>query len=196
MGKITWRERLAISPHLRSLNNWPVIDQNSLPAGKRQLFHQRRSIVAQVLVDMCVTNAAERHAMSPSAVSRLMNRALGGQEDQPPALTYALVPYHRLSSPIRRSPLPTLTRPGGCANAFNWLLLNAPALRETLDRAIVKDLRMDRDAQRLTPQTFHKLFKYHLNQVSWSQDTYPFSQLDVAYESCRQYLHARRAHLK
>ena len=98
MGKITWRERLAISPHLRSLNNWPVIDQNSLPAGKRQLFHQRRSIVAQVLVDMCVTNAAERHAMSPSAVSRIMNRALGGQEDQPPALTYALVPYHRLSS--------------------------------------------------------------------------------------------------
>jgi hypothetical protein len=193
---IGWRERLQAEPGLRQIARWPMIPLDTLPATQRKPFLRNQQIVAQALAGAHVRQIARSFNVSPGRVSQVLNRALGGDQDTPPALMAGLVPYKRLCDHTRRQPLPTLGRPRGPACAFNALLTELPTLRQALDDMIEANLKNAPYAQRVTPQAFHGEFKRVLSEIHWPRDQYPYTDASLAYQSVRRYLHQRTNELK
>ncbi|GHD29529.1 hypothetical protein [Parahalioglobus pacificus] len=196
MAPITWRERLNREPRWQSMANWPWIDPKTLEKAKRKTYHKRREMIARVLEGEPIGQVAQMHDMSISTLTRLLSRALGGQPDERPLLTAACIPYIHAGAYQRTKSLPTLTAQAGGAGAFDRLLRTATGLKATLDDAIEDDLKQTQHAQRLSPQNLHKLFIHTLRKQQWPEDAYPFCHESLARESCRQYLHKKRAELR
>lgn len=188
---LSWRQRLVQQPSLREIRHWPMIDIQQIKSELRPKFLRNRHIVAQVLAGQPMQHVAHAHQLSPGAVTQLMNRCLGGEAEQAPALTQGCLPYQRLVPGARRTPLPTLAEPRGNPQAFQALLAQLPALVPALDAMIIAKLNDDPKAQTLTPQAFHGEFKRVLVAAAWPTDIYPYTTASCAYESVRTYCRQR-----
>ena len=189
---VSWRERLVQQPELRAFDNWPRIPIDSLSREYRKAFLRNQTIVAQALSGTGrFGEIARQQNISRSRVTQLLNRCLGGDSIQPPALTQGLIPHNRIVENQRQRSRPKLSQPRGSACAFKDLLSAIPALPKALDAMIEAKLRDAPNAQRLMPQALHGEFKRILAEVQWPQDQYPYTSVSVAYESVRRYLHRR-----
>lgn len=193
--QLTWRQRLEQQPSLLVFREWPVIDALSIPAEKRRQFLRNQQIVAQVLANRPMNTTARDHHVSPPFVTYLLNRALGGEETEVPALTRALVPGEPLASGRRRKALSTLAEPCGNTCSFRHLLAVVPGLRDYLDKLVRLSLHRTRNSENLRVGTFHKAFLRYLRQANWPADTYPFTVDYQGYESLRRYFHRRMEEL-
>lgn len=193
--QLTWRQRLEQQPSLLVFREWPVIDALSIPAAKRRQFLRNQQIVAQVLANRPLKATARDHQVSPPFVTYLLNRALGGEEAELPALTRALVPGEPLGGGRRRKALSTLADPGGNTCSFRHLLAVVPGLQAYLDKLLRLSVKRTRHGQNLRVDTFHKAFLRYLRQANWPADTYPFTVASQAYESLRRYFHQRTEEL-
>ena len=187
--RLTWRERLTREPALREFSEWPAITPSSLPRAHHKPYIRNQQIVAAALAGTPLKEIAAQHALSAGRISQLLDRCLGGEETQPPALTAGLVPQSNVAPRQRTQPLPTLGSPRGAACAFAALLEAAPGLRAGLDAMIEAKLKDAPYAQRLTPQALHGEFKRRLAELSWPRDRYPYTTVSLAYASVRRYLH-------
>lgn len=193
---MSWRERLIREPALADMTRWPVIEERSLPATKRQGFLKNKRIVARVLATGSSLRVAEALGYSPGRVSQLMNRCLGGDLNEPAPLTCALIPHARLSAPERRQDLPQLDQKPGATGAFTALLAQLPSLKAELDAAILADHRRTPTSQRLTPSGLHQLFLRCLREANWPMTRYPFTSVSRAAESVRRYFKRRQLELQ
>jgi putative transposase len=189
--RITWRERLEQRPILRNFRQWPMIPLQSIPRSRQRSFLRNQQIVSCALDGMDFETIARQHNVNPSRISQLLDRCLGGNEHEDPALTKGLIPSRLVAKRIRTSPLATLTNSVGSACAFRDLLERVPGLREGLDAVIVAKLKDAPYAQRLTPQALHGEFKRLLVEANWPRDLYPYTTASQAYQSVRRYLHRR-----
>lgn len=193
--RISWRERLAQSPGLRNVADWPTIPLDSLPRRRRKGFLRNRRIVAQALAGTPLGGVAAVHHVSNGRVSQLLTRCLGGDADAPPALTAGLVPFRTVAAKHRVSPYPDLRHARGANCAFQALLTEVPGLRAGFDAMIKAKLDDKNYAQRLTPQAFHGEFKRILAEQHWPQDRYPYTHASHAYDAVRRYGIQRTAEL-
>ena len=193
---MSWRERLIREPRLADMNQWPVIEDGSLAATKRQGFLKNKRIVARVLATGSSIRVAEALGCSPGYISQLMNRCLGGDLDAPAPLTRALVPHARLFAPKRRQDLPKLDQSTGATGAFTALLAQQPYLKAELDAAILADYRRSPASQRLTASGLHQLFLRWLREADWPMTCYPFTSVSRAAESVRRYFKRRQIELQ
>lgn len=194
--RVSWRERLDRQPHLWAMDRWPQLSLDTIPRDRRQAFLRNRQIVAQVLAGQPLGEVAQHYRCSAGRISQLLDRCLGGEADQAPALTRALVPYSVVRDKQRQSPLPALSAPQGPGCAFLELLDAVPGLRDGLDAMILAKLKDKATAQRVTPQSFHGTFKRLLAEAHWPPDQYPYTTASLAYESVRRYLHQRTTQLQ
>lgn len=192
---MSWRERLIREPGLADMVQWPVIDPGSLPSKARKSFLTNQRIVARVLANASCCEVARAFGCSKGHVSQLMNRCLGGDLDEPAALTPALVPYHRLGATQRQKTLPCLSEKAGTMGAFKALLAQLPAVKATLDKAILEDHKRTPTSQRLTASSLHQALLRALVEVHWPMDRYPFTSLSRGYESVRRYFIRRKLEL-
>lgn len=193
---MSWRERLVREPALADMNRWPVIEDTSLPARRRKGFLKNKRIVARVLATGSCTRVAETLGCSRGRVSQLMNRCLGGDLNEPAALTRALIPYSRLSVPKRQLDLPQLHQDTGAVGAFTALMAQLPSIKAELDAAILEDHRRTRTSQRLTSSRLHQIFLRCLREVDWPLTRYPFTSDSRAAESVRRYFKRRQTELQ
>lgn len=193
--RISWRQRLQQQPRLREFAHWPVIPVDSVPRSRRKRFLRNQRIVAQVLNHTAHSTIARWHNVSPGRISQLLDRCLGGDEDAPPALTQALIPFQTVVDKQRAQPLPTMANQQGHACAFKALLKEVPGLRKGLDEMLLASLKDAAYAQRPTPEAFHGEFKRILTEAHWPRDQYPYTTDSHAYESVRRYLGRRSAEL-
>ncbi|MEH6651140.1 MAG: hypothetical protein V7707_14030 [Motiliproteus sp.] len=193
---LTWQQRLAEDTSLRDLANWPGIATYQCESSKyRRQFLRNQQIVARVLAGDKQSEVANAVGVSPSWISRLLSRCLGGEDSTPPRLTAGLIPYNHLASGQRRSPLSSVTKPRGARCSFSHLLTVAQGLKAYLDNEIKKDVGDDKRGQNLTPKTLHQAFINHLISIHWPRDTYPFTEEKRGAESLRRYYHLMRAQL-
>lgn len=192
---MSWRERLHREPGLGDLASWPVIDVASLPANRRRGFVANQRIVAAVLTHGSCTRAAHDCGCSKGYVSQLMTRCLGGDLEQPAALTVALIPHVRLVRYQRVVALPLLSAPTGVAGAFQGLLGQLPEVKQGLDDAIRADYRRSPLRQCLTASGLHQEFLRLLAEAHWPRSGYPFTSVSRGYESIRRYLNDQRGRL-
>ena len=151
--------------------------------------------MAQALNSEKLKKVARTHNVSPGRISQLLDRCLGGENEQPPALTAGLIPYRVVVEKQRQRPLATLSKQRGSACAFKSLLDNVPGLFEGLDAMIQAKLKDSPYAQLLTPMAFHGEFKRLLAETHWPRDQYPYTTESLAYESVRRYLKQRTSEL-
>lgn len=190
--RITWRERLQREPHWSDIKNWPTVDVLlGVPQKDRKAFNRNLSLIARVLTGTPQKQLATEFGISPGRVSQLLQRALGGDDQDPPLLTQGLIPNQRLKPVTRRAPLSTYARKRGARGAFSHLLTVCPDLKVYLDRLIKGCVKRLRRGQNLNPQTFHQAFIRFLRTHGWPMDTYPFTEVSLGYQSTRRYLNAQ-----
>jgi putative transposase len=187
--QLTWQARLAQQPSLLDMGEWPVIDALSLPRVKRRQFLRNQRMIAQALAQIPLNVIAADFNVTPALVLHWLNRALGGDEEAPPALTRALVPSERLHPNRRRQQLGTLLKSQGHTCSFGHLLTVVPGLEDYLHQLLKKFCNRSRTGQNLKVSTFHKAFLRYLRQSHWPADTYPFTVTSQGYESVRRYFH-------
>ncbi len=192
---IHWRDRVLGNPELSDISRWPFIDATAIPQYRRQDFLRNRQIVARVLEGESQKAVALDYGLTPSRISRLLQRCLGGHIDTPPLLTTGLLPYHQCHSPTRRAPFPTLSAVGGTRTCFQALLNHVPGLKHHLDRMIRASITGSRQGQNLAPKPFHAAFIRYLRDAKWPDDCYPFTHKSFAYGSTRSYLRRREQEL-
>lgn len=172
-----------------------MIDPEGLPDKARARFLRNQRIVCAVLGGASLKAVAKTHKLTPSAISQLMQRALGGDDAEDPPLTRALIPNTHVKPGERRQPLPSLGDDRGCKHAFEALLDQVPTLRTRLDEFIDARLGDKPTAQPIAPDSFFSEFKEVLAEVHWPRDRYPYTTHSCAREAVRRYLHRRVAEL-
>tara|TARA_R110002111_G_scaffold181524_6_gene247066 strand:- start:2877 stop:4760 length:1884 start_codon:yes stop_codon:yes gene_type:complete len=193
---LTWRGRLLHEPEWYEFKRWPFLDNQFLPAEKRQRYLINVRIVAAVLDERPLKSVAKTFNISLGRITQLMDRCLAGDVDAPPALTQGLIPHHRLNKSIRRAALGTLTKPAGDRCGFQHVLKTAPGLKDYLMAQVRGNVRRNKRSQNLTPRRFHASFIAFLNAQDWPQDTYPFTTVSRGYESCRRFLRHAQSELQ
>ena len=193
---ITWRERLALEPHLWDFTLWPVIPVDSIKQNTRKAYWRNLQVIQALLNHIPANEVARRFNLTGGRVSQLLDRALGGDTATPPALTYGLVPFANIKAKHRRSPLPNSKQPSGAPHAFGALLDQVPNLRECLDDLILAKLKDTDYAQTITPWALHGEFKRVLAENHCPLTQYPYTSESLAKETVRQYLHKRTAQLR
>ncbi len=192
---IHWRDRVLANPELADISKWPFIDASALPRRRRQFYLRNRRIVARVLLGESQKAVALDYGLTPSRISRLLTRCLGGDSDTPPLLSTGLIPHRQCQTPIRRRPLPRLNTQGGTRACFQALLDQVPGLKVNLDRMIRAHVSGSRQGQNLSPKPLHAAFIRYLREAKWPEDCYPFTHASLAYESVRTYLRRREQQL-
>lgn len=192
---LTADQRLQQNRTLRDFENWPVIRLEDIPAAKRRTYRRNLQAMQLVLKQVPYQQIREATGLHPAQIARLKQRALAGDDDSEPHLTTALIPGRRLARTKRRKPLPTTTENCGTACAFQALLEFVPGLKDKLDVMLKADLQDNPKGENLTPRAFHQRFLCFLDQAHHPQTQYPFTEDQLAYESCRLYFHSRREHL-
>lgn len=186
--RITWRERLFLEPEWQNINNWPTVDAMlCVPKKDRKLFNRNLAIVSRFLQGESQKQLAVEHGLDPSRVSQLLQRVLGGEENEPPLLSQGLFPKRCPSKIIRRAPLSKVDDPRGARGAFSHLLSAVPGLKEYLDKKIAGFVQRKPEGQNLNPQTFHQAFISHLKKHNWPSNTYPYTETSLAYQSTYRY---------
>lgn len=193
---MSWRERLIREPAWADMSRWPVIDERSLPAARRQGFLRNKRIVARVLATGSCIRVSEALGYSRGYVSQLMKRCLGGDLNEPAPLTRALIPHVRLSAPKRLQDLPQLDQSTGATGAFTALLAQQPSLKAELEAAILEDHRRTPTSQRMTASRLHHIFLRCLREAHWPMTRYPFTSDSRAAESVRRYFKRRQLELQ
>ncbi|NKI17982.1 hypothetical protein HCU74_11260 [Spongiibacter sp. KMU-166] len=189
---LTWRQRLIYQPELLDLKAWPCVDVAALAKNKRALFQRNLQIVTRCLAREKLSDIADDLGLSTSRVSRILDRALGGNGAEPPPLTHGLIPYKPIKNKVQRKiPLPTLAQNSGARAGFQYVLKTCPNLRVSLDRLIRSSIKKRPHGQNLTINAFHQAFLRFLREQHWPQDTYPFTTESLGYESVRKYYHER-----
>ncbi|WP_444993908.1 hypothetical protein [Aliikangiella sp. IMCC44359] len=156
--QLSWRQRLEKSEEYRDFNNWPYIDPQILSKNKSRNYARNREIIASVLNGKSLTVVAKKYQVSEPLINYLLNRALGGNEYEPPELTTALIPGALRKASLRNTPLSRCDKTRGCRGSFNLLLKTVPGLEEQLDKMLIADLSHKSYSQNITPQVFHKEF--------------------------------------
>lgn len=77
----SWKQRLITQPELTSLEYWPEIPLSQLSIKQRRIFDKNIRIVACILNGDSLTSAAKKHSVSISQVHKILNRALGVQNN-------------------------------------------------------------------------------------------------------------------
>lgn len=190
------KDRLLLNPSLRDFSNWPDVPMDLIPKDKRKKFDRNKRIVSAVLGGKKYRVIAKSYGVSKGRISTLLHKALGGNEEASPLLTYALIPYKRHGVSKRRKPLSSLTKVSGSKAAFLYLLDHVEDLRKKLDEVIKKDIEDDPSAPNLTPQLFHGFFLLFLEEAGHPKNSYPYTEDSQAYESARLYYHKRRKALE
>lgn len=190
---LKWKQRLEKEPYLRQVNEWIEIDVSSLPKSKRSNFLRNVNITSKVANGTLVKDAARESNISPSAVSRLMNKTFSGDENSTPALTSALIPMARTHKDKRRSKLSSYGNPVGARCSFKYLLDTVPGLSNYLNEIVKLYVNQAHNCENLTPGSFHNKFLSYLSDHNWPTDKYPFDQVTMGYETCRKYFHFLKA---
>lgn len=189
-------ERLLLNPSLRKFENWPDVPVKLIPKKYRQKFDRNKRIVCAVLSGKKYRDIAKSFGISKGRISTLMHKALGGDEEIPPLLTYALIPYKRHMRAKRRQPLSTLTEPRCAKGSFDYIIDHVKGVRDKLDKVLIEDIKDNPAAPNLTPQFFHNFFLLFLDEAGHPHDVYPYTEDSLAYESVRLYYHTRRIELE
>lgn len=178
-----WRDRLSRHPTLCDIEAWPQLDPSLIQPAWRQAYTRNTRIVRAMLAGNTGQTVGQLEKVSKGRVSQLMNRCLGGDETQPPALRRGLVPHaihpHSESDDGYRE---------GC---FRKLLRNVPGLKLGLDQLVLDRLKDRPFAGPLSPRRTHAEFKRLLANAGWPLDEYPYTTVDMAYESLRRYMAER-----
>lgn len=194
--RITWRQRLIDHPEYRDFAAWPFIDVVTLRPEQRPDFLRNQSIVAQVLAGQRQQDIAAKSSLNRSGISKLMQRCLGGDDEEDPPLTKGLIPYRQVSPSQRRTTLPTLQEPGGARGALAALLKQLPSVKDGLDKTLSGSLKRLANGQNVLPKAFHDDFLRLLREAQWPSDRYPLTEKSQGYESLRCYMHKRSAELR
>ncbi|MEW7984599.1 MAG: hypothetical protein AB2777_16600 [Candidatus Thiodiazotropha endolucinida] len=193
--KTSWRERLIVDPDLRNFADWPVIPTDSVPSTHQAVFLRNKAIVAKILAGEPPQNVAADYALCPSSISQIMDRCLGGDDAESPALTQALIPHTVLVDKQRQQALPTLQQPRGTACSFKHLLRVLPDLKKELDAKIKAEVDDKPEAEKLTPLSFLGHIKNYLAEHHWPQDQYPYTCRHGGYAAARRYYLKRKDEL-
>ncbi|GBL02879.1 hypothetical protein [Glaciecola sp. KUL10] len=190
-----WKQRLITQPELTSLEYWPEIPLSQLSIKQRRIFDKNIRIVACILNGDSLTSAAKKHSVSISQVHKILNRALGGALNEPPALYQALIPYYRVKKPKRIIPLDSLEAKKGHMYSFETLLEQVPNLRKNLDNLLMARLKDAKNGQVESVRGLFGEFKRTLEEVNWPKNVYPYTCVNCGYEALRLYFHRRKQHL-
>ena len=143
--------------------------------------------VQRVLQGHAITEVARGANVAPSTVSKLLERCLGGDSSNGPALSNGLIP-HKRSKPYKRlRPLPSQSQNSGHAGAFKQLLEECPGLKQYLNDFLSKALKKTRAQPNLKPRVFYEAFMGYLQTNQWPSYKYPYTTADLAEESCRRF---------
>lgn len=176
-------------PQWQDIENWPTVDIFvGMTQKKRKLFNRNWSLLSRALQGEPLHQLACEYGLSSSRVTQILQRALGGDEDTPPLLSRGLIPGNRLQPMKRFTPLSTHQKNHGARGSFSHLLEALPNLKVYLDKLIKGYVRRLRRGQNLTPRVFHQAFIRYLKNQKWPQDTYPFTEASLGYQSLRRYL--------
>lgn len=168
---------------------------DTLALAKRPGFLRNQYIVRAVLKGGKLKDVAAEYQCTAANITKLMNRCfilVNGEY----ALTSALIPFQRLKEAERKAPLPTLQNKSGANSALRGLFSRLPMLKIDLDEMIIARLKDQSTAGPVSAAAFHGRFKFLLGEEKWPRDHYPYTTLDCAYESIRQYLLRRTDELK
>ncbi len=185
---MSWRKRLAEQPWLADMQQWPVIELASIPKEHHARFLRNMHVAATILQGYTLREVSAEFGLSTGRISQLMERCLGGELEDSPAMSAGLIPHYPLTTSSRTSQLPTFAEPAGTRFAFLGLLDRLPDIKRQLDEAILAAVRRKPKAQRLTPRRFHQLFLYLLAEAHWPADHYPYTTESQGYAAARRYL--------
>jgi len=169
---------------------------DSIPKSKQKGFLRNHIIITQILGGQRLKAAAQEHNLSNGRISQLLSRCLGGEENTPPALTQALIPFVNTRQKCRKKPLPSHKTRQGTPGAFQALLNQLPPLRDALDEFITARLKDSNYAQPISPMALHGHFRSVLAGLHWPATLYPYTHVNMARESVRRYGHKRTLELK
>ena len=188
---VSWRERLMSNPSLRDIKTWPHISVDDLPEPHRKGFIRNKRIAVLATSGKPLKDVAEICGVDRSYVSRLMTRTLGGEAEDDPPLSLALIPRKRLRKHLRRASIDVINAPSGHQNAFGYVLDNVPNMKAALDHMLLEYLKDKPNTQVASPAAFFGEFKRLLAEANWPTDSYPYTTASCARESVRRYYHER-----
>ncbi len=186
--RVTYKERLRISPELRNIDEWPPY--RFVPTKSethRTGLIRNWNMVSEVLKGARLGKTADKYDVAPSQLNSILNRCLGGSLDDPPALTQGLVPYARINQSQRRAPLSRMDKTRGSHGEFLKLLATYPDLKRFLDDLIDDWIKERPYALNLKPGWIHDDFKHALKKLDLPTDQYPYTTLKVGYHGLRNY---------
>lgn len=188
---ISHRERLQQAPHLKSMANWPAVSIEGLPQKDRPRFRANMRALQMALDGFLYSEIQRQTGIHPTQITRMLKRSLAGDDEEQPALTAALIPRRQMVATKRISQLPTIANPCGAKAAFTYLLDTVPGLLEYLDRILLASLNNKREAENLTPKSFHQHFLLYLEKSDHPANLYPYTEDCLGYQSARKYMHRR-----
>lgn len=192
----TWRERLNQAPYLNDISRWPPIDITKYSRAKKKKILERQHWVHSVLSGTPIIKVAERAGVSPSTVSKLMERCLGGDLEMSPILSQGFIPNSYAHGYSRHADLPSLTTKKGYSGSFQFLLDQCEGLRDHLDNLIKQSNGNSLVRINLTPTLFYDALVDFLTKSGWPHNSYPFTSVDMGRESCRLYFHSRQSYIR
>jgi hypothetical protein len=193
---LTWKQRLELHPEYTEFRNWPIIDKSIILDSAAQKYDRNKRIVKAVLKGEKITHIAKTYMISRTTINKLLNRALGGDENSEPALSIALVPFKRINKNKRKSTESDVVYGYGYACLFTNLLLKNPLLVSNLDKMLLVRIQDKKYAQVDSVHAFFGEFKRTIAELSLPKDEYPYTTNSMGYEAVRKYFHRRKTELK
>lgn len=183
-----WRVRLQDDPSLRDTSTWPQVDYLAVTPDQKRILSRNLIMVTKALEGQTLRSIEREYKMASGRLSHLLNRCLGGQLQDPPALMLGLIPGTHLRQGQRRTPLGTISKQTGDACAFRHLLKSVPGLVDHLDRIIKGHLTRSRCGINLKVKDFHAGLLAYLHAASWPNTVYPLNRPSKGYYAARNYL--------
>ena len=182
-------------PELYDFTNWGELYLDQFKKSIRKIVNRNKQIMVMILQGASCKSVAKKFGLAPSFIHYLLNRCLGGNQDDPPNLLRGLIPGKKLKGGKRVKKLSTLNNPCGARGSLTYIFLKHPTIKKSLDHAIEAGVKRKPTAQNLTPLKIHEDFLELLKKKKWPSDKYPYDRDNLGYESLRKYFHRKKEEL-
>jgi hypothetical protein len=191
---LSYKETLIENPDLEDIDNWPEPDIDYLKEAQRSLYLRNLNIVKEALEGKKKTSIAEDNRVSPSRVTKLLNRCLTPVNGVLP-LSDGFIP-NKIINPITRDAPLSIDGDCGARGSMIWIMANYQNIETLLEKKIRDDLSNSPNSENLTCGSAYRKFIRELKKNDWPKNRYPFDREHKGKESFRLWYKKKRREIQ
>lgn len=188
---VNWKKVYAENHHYRKPQYWDI-NETMVPVKNRPALRRNLDISYEMLRGGVGTVVADKHYITPAAVTYLMQRIFSLDDQGEYLLSRAVIPGNRVYKPKRRKAISSKKNPKGTKCVLGALFIQVEGFEDEMYQYVLAEAQGQPYAINLTPSVFAGLAITSLKARKWSRDLWPFCTTSKGYQTWRRLLRSLR----